>query len=606
MAETMVALQGSTPSNKHPKIGPADGGDHVEVTIKLRRKTRAGLPTTEEFIDGKRAVGVTRQILADRYGASADDVEAVRKWAVTHGLSVASADPGKRQVHVVGSVAAMSAAFGVTLSIYHHQRRNLDFRCPEGEIHIPQALAGIITGVFGLNTMPIMVRHSTRVSQKAPAADVKSIWPTSFFPQEVAKLYNFPPGDGAGQRIAVLEFGGGFDPAVLKQYFTKTIGLPVSPTVNAISVLGVPNKLDQAVTGEVYLDIEVIGAMAPKATIDVYFAPFTGEGFLNSIVQALHNDDYAAISISYGFDEDMKGSPGNPAWPMLKDHIDEAFGEAIAIGIPVFVSSGDQGSGSQRGQLQNGEEVTVFSPAAHAAYPSTSPYATSVGGTLLYAKNGAITHEVVWNELGELQQGKFYIGGATGGGVSDRYPKAPSYQTKAGIALLSVNAPPAPGRCIPDVAGNAGASTGYLVSQPPGSKVPIAPVGGTSAAAPMWAALWACVRTALNPASPASQLQNFFFNDFVYAVGSTKAFNNIVGGQTFHFDPAKGDLVPGAFTTAGDNRSSQANGYFAKAGYDLCTGWGTPNGVELLKQLQAWLAKQPNAAPAKKPAAAST
>jgi kumamolisin len=605
MTETLVPLAGSTPSNTHPKVGPADGDDHVEVTIKLRRKTQAGLPTTEEFMAGQRAVGVTRQILEERYGASSEDVEAVRKWAVTQGLSVSSAEPGKRQVHVVGSVAAMSAAFGVTLSIYHHERRDLDFRCPEGEIHIPQSLVGIITGVFGLNTMPIMVRHSARVGKKAPAADPKTMWPTSFYPQEVAKLYKFPAGGGAGQRVAVLEFGGGYDPKVLKAYFTKTIGLPVSPTVNTISVLGVPNKLDKDVTGEVYLDIEVIGAMAPKATIDVYFAPFTGEGFLNAIEQAVHNDDYAAISISYGFDEDMQGSPGNPAWPMLKDSVDEAFGDAIAVGIPVFVSSGDQGSSSQRGNLQNGDEVTVYAPAAHAAYPSTSPYATAVGGTLLYAKDGAITNEVVWNELGELQQGQFYMGGATGGGVSDRYPTAPSYQTKAGVDLVSVNTPPAPGRCIPDVAGAAGASTGYLVSQPPGSQYPIAPVGGTSAAAPMWAALWASVRSALNPAGPASQLPNFFLNDFIYAVGTTKAFNDIVGGQAFHFDPSQG-LIPGAFIAIGDNRSSQADGYYAKAGYDLCTGWGTPNGVEVLNQFQAWLAAQPAAAQAKAPAPVSS
>ena len=597
MPETLVPLQGSTPHNTHPKVGPANGDDPVEVTIKLRRKTQEGLPTTAEFIAGQRAVGVTRQVLADRYGASPQDIEAVRAWAVSQGLSVSRADPGQRQMLVVGSVAAMSAAFGVTLSIYRHARRGVDFRCPEGEIHIPQSLSGIITGVFGLNTMPIMVRKSARVGRKAPTTDLKKMWPTAFYPQEVAQLYNFPPGGGAGQRVAVLEFGGGYDPAVLKQYFTKTIGLPVSPTVNSISVLGVKNTLDQDVTGEVYLDIEVIGAMAPKATVDVYFAPWTGEGFLGAIQQAIANDDYAAISISYGFDEDMQGSPGNPTWPMLKDNVDEAFGDAIAVGIPVFVSSGDQGSSSQRGQLQNGEEVTVFAPAAHAAYPCTSPFATAVGGTLLYAKNGAITHEVVWNELGELQQNQFYMGGATGGGVSDRYPQAPSYQTKAGVNLLSVNTPPAPGRCIPDVAGNAGASTGYLVSQPPGSRVPIAPVGGTSAAAPMWAALWACVKTALNPASPTAPLANFVFNDFAYAAGGTKAFNDIVGGQAFHFDPTHG-LEPGAFTPVGNNRSNQADGYYAKAGYDLCTGWGTPNGVEVLNQLQTWLAAQPAKAPA--------
>ena len=67
-------------------------------------------------------------------------------------------------------------------------------------------------------------------------------------------------------------------------------------------------QIDDGATGEVYLDIEVVGSMAPKATIDVYFAPWSGEGYLNAIDQAVHNDDYAAISISYGLDEDLAGN----------------------------------------------------------------------------------------------------------------------------------------------------------------------------------------------------------------------------------------------------------------------------------------------------------
>jgi kumamolisin len=348
--------------------------------------------------------------------------------------------------------------------------------------------------------------------------------------------------------------------------------------------------LDDPTTGEVYLDIEVIGAMAPKAVIDVYFAPFTGEGFLNAVDQAIHDAEHAAISISYGLDEDLRGTGSDPGWPMLNQNVDEAFRDASAIGIPVFVSTGDQGSSSLRGEV-SGDEVTLFSTTAHAGYPATSPYATAVGGTLLYAENGAISNEVVWNELGDLQQGQFYFGGATGGGVSNRYTQVPSYQSNAGIQPQSVNAPSKQGRGVPDVAGNAGASTGYLVSQPPGSQLPIAPVGGTSAAAPMWAALMACVREALNTTF-GGKVPVFFFNDFVYAKGNTTAFRDIVGGREFTVDPQQG-MVPGQFIPIGNNRSTQANGYYAKAGYDLCTGWGSPNGVQLLEQLKTWLASQP-------------
>ena len=209
--------------------------------------------------------------------------------------------------------------------------------------------------------------------------------------------------------MAILEFGGGFDQTVLADYFTNNIGLSTPPTVNALFVLGTVMNLDDAgTTGEVYLDIEVVGAMAPKATIDVFFALFTANGFLNAIDEAIHNADYAAVSISYGFDENLRGSASDPGWPMLNQNVDEAFRDATAVGIPVFVSSGDQGSGSLRGEVDQ-EEVTLLSKTAHAGYPATSPYATAVGGTMLYAENGAISKEVVWNELGDLQEGKYYF-----------------------------------------------------------------------------------------------------------------------------------------------------------------------------------------------------
>jgi len=129
------------------------------------------------------------------------------------------------------------------------------------------------------------------------------------------------------------------------------------------------------------------------------------------------------------------------------------------------------------------------------------------------------------------------------------------------------------------------------VSQPPGSQLPIAPVGGTSAAAPMWAALMACVRESLNNTFN-GKVPVFFLNDFVYANGNTAAFRDIVGGRDFTVDPTS--MVPGQFIPIGNNRSTQADGYYAKVGFDLCTGWGSPNGVEFLKQLNTWLAAQPS------------
>ncbi len=591
MTDKLVAIEGSVPVNKHKLVGPADPNQRIEVTVKLRRKSEQGLPTLDEFVAGKRAF-MTRQQLAERHGAKQEDADAVQRWAVKQGLSVSKVDLARRQEHLVGSLGAMSRAFGVKVSKYQHLRTRTEFHCPSADIQVPESLSKIITGVFGLNSMPIVQLHVARAKAKPAVANLETKWPGSFFPHHVAKLYNFPPTQGAGQRVAIFEFGGGFDQSVLADYFKNNIGLTTPPTVNAILVLDATMQIDNDATGEVYLDIEVIGAMAPGATIDVYFAPWTGEGYLNAIDQAIHNDDYAAISISYGLDEDAADSVANPGWRMLHQSIDEAFRDATAVGIPVFVSSGDQGSGSTQGVIDQ-NEVTLLSKTAHAGYPASSPYATAVGGTMLYAKNGAISQEIVWNELGDLQSGKYYLGGATGGGVSDRYLQVPSYQSKAGIAPQSVNTPSVKGRGVPDVAGNSGASTGYLVSQPPGSQDPIAPVGGTSAAAPMWAALMASVREALNTKFNGT-IPPFFFNDFAYANGTTAAFRDIVGGRQFSYDPSTGQPVPGAFTPIGNNRSSKTDGYYAKQGFDLCTGWGSPNGNELLKQLETWLAAQPS------------
>jgi kumamolisin len=595
----MIRLSGSVPVNTNQLVGPVDPRERIEITVKLRRKSEDGLPTLDEFIAGKRAVGMTRQMIGERYGAARSDADTVQKWAVQQGLSVTQVDLGRRQMHLVGSADAMAKAFDVKISRYKHKRTGADFRCPETDISVPESLQPIISGVFGLNDMPVIVRNRVRPAHRAQAiTNPQTQFPGSFYPNEVAKLYNFPPQQGQGQRVAILEFGGGFDQSVLADYFTNSLGLAAPPTVNSIPVLGQQMDVNDPTTGEVYLDIEVVGGMAPKATQDVYFAPWTGQGYLNAIDQAIHNDDYAAISISYGLDEEARGTAANPGWPALNKNVDEAFRDATAIGLPIFVSSGDQGSGSRRGEIQSGGqlvEVTVLAPAAHVEYPSSSPYATAVGGTMLFAQNGAITDEVVWNELGALQQNQFYFGGATGGGVSQRYP-APSYQERrreshvgeqsTGARTLRarrrrqlgrldrVSGEPAARLSVQDRAGWRDERRGPDVDRPHGLRA----------------------RGAGRPAT-------HFFNDFVYAAGATPAFRDIVKGRQVTYT-ANGAVL-GPITATGNNRSANVNGYDSGQGYDLCTGWGSPNGAQLVKQLQTWLSTQAHGSQAPQIATAS-
>jgi kumamolisin len=603
MSEAFVRLQGSVPFTPHPRVGSIDPHERIEFTIKLRRATHAGLPTLDEFIAGKRAEGIDRRALLETYASSRDDADAVARWAREHNLSVLLSDPAHRRVRLVGSAADIERAFAITITLHRDPNTGKTFHSYDAELGIPVELKDVIVGVFGLDTRKVTVRHSVSITKSTLAAtNPKAQFPGCFFPNEVAELYNFPTTTGAGQKVAILEFGGGFDPVELSSYFTNFIGLPQVPVANPISVLGAKMDVGDGATGEVYLDIEVVGGMAPGASMDVYFAPWTAEGYLAAISAAIKNDDYAAISISYGLSEDLASTSDQPGWAMLNKAVDEAFSEAAAIGVPIFVSTGDQGSGSGRGAVivQNQQvEVTYQTPELHACYPATSPYATAVGGTQLYAENNAITDEVVWNELGAAftatyydesganKHGKIYVGGATGGGVSRHYTTSPSYQTKAGVNLQSGNQPPASGRCIPDVAGNAGASTGYIVSQPPGSSIALAPVGGTSAAAPMWAALMACAREALQTEF-AGAIPTYFLNDFIYENGATSAFRDIVKGRLFSYPPNTGG-VPGDFIATGNNCSSTKNSYNAGNGYDLCTGWGSPNGKELVQRLTGWL-----------------
>jgi kumamolisin len=185
---------------------------------------------------------------------------------------------------------------------------------------------------------------------------------------------------------------------------------------------------------------------------------------------------------------------------------------------------------------------------AHVNFPATSPYVLAVGGTTLHvrkdAKGVANITEVVWNDG---------PGSGTGGGVSDVTP-VPTWQ--AGKVVPSINPGHFAGRAIPDVAANADPSTGYLTMS--GGKLQI--VGGTSAAAPLWASLIARINAA-NGARTGN------FNALLYS--------NFGPGRVLR------DI------TVGDNDTDGLLGgqYKAGPGWDACTGWGAPDGQKLLAAL---------------------
>ena len=237
------------------------------------------------------------------------------------------------------------------------------------------------------------------------------------------------------------------------------------PDVSDVSVLGGSNSPGSDADGEVMLDIEVAGAVAPKAKIVVYFAPNTTQGFVRAITDAAHDtvNKPSIISISWGGPESTwRGSD--------RTAMSNAIRDAGLLGVTVTVAAGDNGSADGLNDNK-----------AHVDFPASSPYALACGGTRLEGTGSTIASETVWNDGPNS---------ATGGGVSDSFP-LPSYQANAHVPK-SINPGHFVGRGVPDIAGDADPESGYEVRVDGSDTV----VGGTSAVAPLWAGLIALIQPA--------------------------------------------------------------------------------------------------------------
>ena len=329
-----VALPGSAkaPFAQAKYVGPARRSDRVDVTVRLRRRK-----ALRSAAGGTAFRRIGYEAFRAEHGAAPRDVAAVEKFAHAHGLDVTRVSLAQRAVDLSGTVAAMEAAFGIKLGCYRHAQH--EYRVRSGPIMVPAELAEIVEGVFGLDDRPHVEPHF-RIAKESGRNKARATVP-GFTPLEVAALYAFPKGyDGKGQTIAILEFGGGYRPSDLSQYFSR-LGVPM-PSVTAVSVGGAhnaPTGNPDSPDGEVALDIEVAGAVAPGAKIVVYFAPNTDGGFINALYAAIHDNlrRPAIVSISWGSAET------NSTLQSLKDY-DAACIDAAALGITVLAAAGDHGS----------------------------------------------------------------------------------------------------------------------------------------------------------------------------------------------------------------------------------------------------------------------
>jgi kumamolisin len=421
-------------------LGPHTDSSPLTVTLVLRRRAGAK-PQISAWPARTR---MPRAQFGQHCGGDPADLAQLRGFAQKHGLREAGADLTRRVLHLAGTPQALEQAFSVKLGRYQLSDGRGPFLGCEPRPTLP---AGTIA-VLGLDRRPVARSHVRR-PRAAPT--------TTYTPLQLAQLYAFPAGDGSGQSIALIELGGGFSSSDLSQYFSG-LGIKKAPTVTAVGVAGGSNQPGGEADGEVMLDIEVAGALAPAAAIIVYFAPNTDQGFYEAISQAAHDSSNhpTIMSISWGGPENSWSSDSLAA-------MQSALEDAVAVGITVTVAAGDDGSSDG---VSDGQ--------AHVDFPASSPYALGCGGTKLIASGSTIQSEVVWNETAADE-------GATGGGVSAQFP-LPAWQASSKVPKPSGSGG---GRGVPDVAGDADPLTGYQVLVDGQSQV----IGGTSAVAPLWAGL---------------------------------------------------------------------------------------------------------------------
>jgi kumamolisin len=521
-------------SFRHPLHGavakkPCNPREILTILVVVRRKYE--IPRS--VVRPRRRM--SKMAFVARHGA---DPLAVRKIVQTfhrYGLRLVEQDIAARTLSIRGPVAKFEAVFNVRLFQYAHP--DGAYRGRVGPLYIPRELKRMVRGVFGLDNRRIARRGRVRARALVGAAGGTGddSW---YMPADMIKRYNFPVGDGAGQNIAALEFGGGYQPDDLSAFF-KAAQVAANPNVTSLSVDGTATDLMDDDTPEVMMDVEILSGICPQASLTLYFAAPTSSGWIGALGRAIHDStDVGVISISWGAPDD-----GSTWTQQDRDHIDELLKDAAKLHITVCAATGDNGSSDG---CTDGH--------AHTDFPASSAFLLAVGGTTIPAK-GTTQPDVVWKEGTGLDDGSINDG-STGGGVSNVVPR-PDWQS--GVNIQTVNPGGFNGRCVPDVALNADWTVSPYFTIANGS---ITRNGGTSAAAPLMAALV----TLINGARTNSRVG--FLSPQLYQL-SAPGGSNTIGAM------ACTDV------TAGDNVTAHVGGYSASKGYDAVSGWGTPDGKKL-------------------------
>ncbi len=565
-------------------LGPLRSARVLDFGLALRPRDAAGLAAYAHAVTNPSSSLFHRYLspaaVAADFGPSTRSIDAVARALRTAGLRVGTASTNHFLLPVSGSVARIDAVFHTQLSGYRLASGRLAW-APTLAPALDRAAAQPVAAVLGLDDLvvpralglsssavPAVPERSALVTARTTAKSVPSACPTAvrdgilsggWTESQIAQAYGlsrlYAGGDlGAGQTIALYELEP-FALADLATFERCYLGVSRTGLVSKVPVDGF--GLSGPGTGEAILDAEVLTALAPLAKLVVYEAPNTTYGAVDEFNAIVSQDRANIVSTSWGTCETTL-QISSPGVQQLENYL---FEEAAAQGQTFFAASGDDGS-DDCASTPYGSSSPV-APQLSVDDPASQPFVVGVGGTSLTNAAQPPT-ETAWNDGSAA--------GAGGGGISLTWP-SPGWQSASGVPGVQAGA----NRQVPDVSASADEYRGVTVfssqfgtsssSARPGaiaSSSGWSTIGGTSEAAPIWAAIAAEI--AASPSCTTAPVRAGapdlgFISPLLYSVASSPS------GYAASFSD---------ITTGNNDVFGLGHGYAAGPGYDLATGLGSP------------------------------
>ena len=607
-AQAQKKLPGSVPpwANAKNYVSAANPGDDIGFRVYLGWNNPAAVEALAQAVSNPTSSSyrafLTPQQFRQQFAPSQAQVGAVQAWLRNQGFTVEYTPQNNHYVSAEGTVARAAVAFGTSFGMYSIQ--GLTLRSPSSEVSVPDSLAGVVSGIVGLDDSAQLV-HTNHTTGDAPppaafvsAQPCSNYWgekqavgftnpygpgtlpyaPCGYTPDQIKGAYGLGSTglDGSGQTVAIIDAYAA--PTIVSDVNQWSInrGLPTMKA-NQFTQVVAPGtyhhpergqKQDpQGWYGEETLDVEAVHGMAPGAEIVFVGAPNNFQDLDAALNHVVDRALAQIVSNSYGFDTELLPRG------FIKPYEDTILQGAVE-GIGIYFASGDNGDES----LVEGYTTTDW--------PASSPFVTAVGGTTLAVgasnnylfETGWGTYSSSWtgSAWSPTPPGTWLYGG--GGGVSRIFAE-PSYQQ--GVVPNSVFAAQGrTGRAVPDISANADPNAGYLIGESqtfPDGTIQYSEyrIGGTSLSCPLVAGIMALSDQAAGAphgfANPVFYANAAAFTD-VTSPASTVAvvrtnYNNSI-------DASAG--LSYRLRTANQTLSLQTT-----PGYDDVTGLGSPNAAIL-------------------------